>query len=239
MRHCSDRIVAAQEGAGLSVQARGKVHNAAWKAIMSPFFQEHILGMVREDMTALLATFEGECAAAEQEGRVADDKGDGDDEPPPVLQVARKTVGNAGGGAGAAARAAPRQGAAGAKEGGGKQARAGKAQPPPPAGAAGAVHASWAGLPESIAIVGGLGVDRDNASCNRCNTGGHRTFECPLTYAEICKEACPGFTMAGVKVAADWAGDELTEAARAKWVDYVARHGLRASRSARHRVSFS
>ena len=54
-----DRIVAAQQGAGLSVQARGKVHNAAWKAIMSPFFQEHIMGMVREDMAALLATFEG------------------------------------------------------------------------------------------------------------------------------------------------------------------------------------
>ena len=61
-----DRIVAAQEGAGLSVLARGKVHNAAWKPIMSPFFQEHIMGMVREDMAALpvLATFEGGCAAA-------------------------------------------------------------------------------------------------------------------------------------------------------------------------------
>ena len=79
-----DRIVAAQEGAGLSVQARGKVHNAAWKAIMTPFFQDHIMGMVREDMAALLASFEGECAAAEQEAFAADSGGDEDEEPPPV-----------------------------------------------------------------------------------------------------------------------------------------------------------
>ena len=110
-----DRIVAAQQGAGLSVQARGKVHNAAWKAIMSPFFQEHIMGMVREDMAALLATFEG---GVKQEACAADGGRDEDDEPPPVLQVARKTVGNASGGAAAAVRAAPRQGATGTKAGG-------------------------------------------------------------------------------------------------------------------------
>ena len=53
-----DRIVAAHEGAGLSVQARGKVLIAAWKAIMTLFFQEHIVRMVREDIAALLASFE-------------------------------------------------------------------------------------------------------------------------------------------------------------------------------------
>ena len=57
--------------------------------------------------------------------------------------------------------------------------------------------------------------------------------------AEVCGEACPGFTAAGVRVPADWIGENLTAAARARWVDYVAWHALKGSRSAGHRVRFS
>ena len=94
-------------------------------------------------------------------------------------------------------------------------------------------------MPESTSVVGGLGQDRANARCRRCLGGDHRTFECVLNYAEILGEACPGFTAAGLKVPADWAGGNLTAAARARWVDYAARHALQPSKNAVHRVDFS
>ena len=243
------RIGRKQGGAGGTLQARGKLHNASWRSVLTPFFKEHIVEILEEDTSSMLADFDAELEAAERAafgkagagGVGSGGSGSGGGCAAPVRQVARKSVGVAGAGGGAGQQSGAR-GAAG----GGVARRAaggGRALPPPAAmaggAAAGAPAGTWVGLPESTSVVGGLGQDRANARCRRCLGGDHRTFECVLNYAEILGEACPGFTAAGLKVPADWAGGNLTAAARARWVDYAARHALQPSKNAVHRVDFS
>ena len=247
------RIGRKQGGAGDTVQARGRLHNASWRSVLTPFFKEHIVEILEEDTSSMLADFDAELEAAGRAERAtigragAGGAGSGGGNAAPVRQVARKSAGIAGAvaGAGAVVQAGQQAAARGAAGGAGARgAVSGGRAPLPPAaqvggGAVGGPAGIWIGLPESTAIVGGIGQDRAGAWCKRCSGRDHRTFECVLNYAEILGEACPGFTAAGSKVSADWAGGNLTAAARARWTDYAARHALQPSKNAVHRVNFS
>jgi hypothetical protein len=49
----------------------------------------------------------------------------------------------------------------------------------------------------------------------------HRTFECPIKYWHL-RGACPGWTSSGARVAASWAGDDITAACQAEWRAFAA-----------------
>ena len=89
---------------------------AAQRSVLTPFFKEHIVEILEEDTSSMLADFYAEFEAAKRAERVAFGKagagcvgsgcgGSGGGCAAPVRQVARKSVGVAGARGGAVAEA--------------------------------------------------------------------------------------------------------------------------------------
>ena len=60
------RIGRKQGGAGSTEQARGRLHNASWRSVLTPFFKERIVEILEEDTSSMLADFDAEFAAAQK-----------------------------------------------------------------------------------------------------------------------------------------------------------------------------
>jgi len=229
------RVAAAQDAQELATIPRGKgrVFNAAWLAILGPFFEEHVLQSKMEDNDAFFTNFEAK-AGAHARGR-----SDGSPEPQ-QQQKKSKTVASDGG----ASRPKPTGGGGAAASGGGgaaASATVGSAHSHKIIGATPASmvqHGYWAGLPEAAYVVGRtLGKDRTGAMCRICGRCAHSTFECPVNYFNRFGE-CPGFDAGGNKVAAAWVGEDISADTKKAWAKYVTDNGLASSRNSSHTVRF-
>ena len=64
--------------------------------------------------------------------------------------------------------------------------------------------------------------------CRNCGLGSHLTFECPVNYFNRFY-GCPVFDAGGNRVAAAWAGEDITADTKMACSRYVADHGSRDS----------
>ena len=62
--------------------------------------------------------------------------------------------------------------------------------------------------------------------------GLHLCVECPQKYCSRFGR-CPGFHHDGSRIPAAWSGDEITDATKKEWRDFIAVHNLQAAVSAR------
>jgi hypothetical protein len=101
-------------------------------------------------------------------------------------------------------------------------------------GRGGGKSAPFVGLPISASIVGtdrALSGVRPPPSCLACpGPRLHESFECPIRYARLLREPCPGFDAVGNPLPTAWAGTCLTATTRVAWHAYIARHRLQRSK---------
>ena len=222
------RVAAAQDAQDLATIPRGKgrVSNAAWLAILGPFFEEYVLQSRMEDNDAFFTNFEAKAGA---HVRV---RSDGSPEPQQQQQKRSKTVAGDGG----ASRQKPAGGGGAAGSATVGSAHSNKIIGATPASMM--QHGYWSGLPEAAYVVGRtLGKDRTGVMCRNCGRGAHSTFECPVNYFNRFG-ACPGFDAGGNKVAAAWVGEDITADTKKAWAKYVTDNGLEPSRNSSHTVRF-
>ena len=68
--------------------------------------------------------------------------------------------------------------------------------------------------------------------CRECQSPLHSSWECPLRYARVLQEPCPGFDAQGRKVPSAWAGADIAPNTRQLWRTYIQRHQLPRARDA-------
>ena len=118
--------------------------------------------------------------------------------------------------------------------------------PPPLPGTAsqpaadGSSRGTFVGLPASPDLVGpALAVmPSPSLACTRCR-GIHYTWECPVRYALLKREPCPGFDEQGSRIPTSWTNGELTPAAKSAWKSYITRHNLQQARLCPRVVDFA
>lgn len=101
-------------------------------------------------------------------------------------------------------------------------------------------YQGFVGLPTSASVVGAsLALPSQPPVCPICSSRAlHFSWECPIRYARILGESCPGFDTAGNKLPAAWNNSDITVQTRLDWRTYIIRHSLQPARAAPGVVNF-